>query len=133
MIATSAAGVVRVAVMVCTPTSLREIVSRFDNGVILSPNPQLRQPIVATAWNRLKAYKSVDPEIEDFIESRSPPWLRHSLAHGTHGDLRSSNAGSGWTVAHLRQSRHTTAKPTQFLPWFMSTTGPLENAHRRPR
>ena len=50
-------------------SSLREIVSRFDDRVILSPNAQLTQPIVATAWNRLKAYESVDPEIEDFIET----------------------------------------------------------------
>jgi hypothetical protein len=50
-------------------SGLRGIVNRFDDRVILSPNEQLAQPIVATAWNRLKAYESVDPEIEDFIET----------------------------------------------------------------
>ena len=48
---------------------LRIIVNRFDDRVILSPNGQLDQPIVATAWNRLKAYQTIDPEIEEFIET----------------------------------------------------------------
>ena len=48
---------------------LRIIVNRFDDRVILSPNGQLDQPIVATAWNRLKAYQTSDPEIEEFIET----------------------------------------------------------------
>jgi len=47
--------------------ALREIVNRHDDHVILSPNGQLTDPIVVTAWNRLKAYQDVDPEIEDFI------------------------------------------------------------------
>lgn len=47
--------------------ALREIVDGFDNRVILSPNANLTEPIVATAWNRLKRYESVDPEIEEFI------------------------------------------------------------------
>ncbi len=51
-----------------TVSGLREIVSRFDDRVILSPNAQLDDPIVATAWNRLKAYDTVDTEIADFIE-----------------------------------------------------------------
>ena len=49
--------------------ALRVIVNRFDDRVILSPNGQLDQPIVATAWNRLKAYETSDPEIEEFIET----------------------------------------------------------------
>ncbi|GMQ85855.1 MAG: hypothetical protein BMS9Abin07_1423 [Acidimicrobiia bacterium] len=50
-------------------SGVRDIVNRFDDRVILSPNAQLTQPIVATAWNRLKAYESVDPEIEEFIDT----------------------------------------------------------------
>ena len=60
---------------------LREIVDRFNDRVILSPNAQLTQPIVATAWNRLKAYDSVEPEIEDFIKTyraRGPERVRCS-------------------------------------------------------
>ncbi len=48
---------------------LRAIVGRFDDRVILSPNGQLDQPIVATAWNRLKPYEPGDPELEEFIET----------------------------------------------------------------
>lgn len=47
---------------------LRTIVDLFDDRVILSPNSELSAPVVATAWNRLKAYDGADPEIEDFIE-----------------------------------------------------------------
>lgn len=62
-----------------TISGLREIVSRFDDRVILSPNEELGDPIVATAWDRLKAYDTVDPEIADFIETyrnRGPESLR---------------------------------------------------------
>ncbi len=62
-----------------TLSGLREIVSRYDDRVILSPNAQLDDPIVATAWNRLKAYDTVDSEIADFIEmyrNRGPESLR---------------------------------------------------------
>lgn len=48
---------------------LREIVGEFDDRVILSPNADLVQPVVATAWNRLKAYDSANPEIAEFIET----------------------------------------------------------------
>ncbi|MDK1018434.1 MAG: DUF3105 domain-containing protein [Actinomycetota bacterium] len=50
-------------------SGLRGIVSQFDDRVILSPNAQITDPVVATAWLRLKAYESVDPEIEAFIET----------------------------------------------------------------
>jgi Protein of unknown function (DUF3105) len=56
-------------------SGLREIVNRFDDRVILSPNQQLTDPVVATSWTRLKAYEGADPEIEAFIEtyrSRGP-------------------------------------------------------------
>ena len=50
-------------------SGLREIVNRFDDRVILSPNDRLTDPVVATAWLRLKAYDGADPEIADFIET----------------------------------------------------------------
>ncbi len=59
--------------------ALREIVDGFDDRVILSPNANLTDSIVATAWNRLKRYESVDPEIEEFITTyrgRGPERLR---------------------------------------------------------
>jgi cell division septal protein FtsQ len=55
--------------------SLRAVVNRFDDRVILSPNAELSEPVVATGWNRLKAYDDADPELEQFIEtyrSRGP-------------------------------------------------------------
>ena len=47
--------------------ALRDIVDDFDQRVILSPNANMTEPIVATAWNRLKRYESVEAEIEEFI------------------------------------------------------------------
>jgi cell division septal protein FtsQ len=48
-------------------SGLEAVVNRFDDRVILSPNAELTQPVVATGWNRLKAYNSADPELEQFI------------------------------------------------------------------
>jgi hypothetical protein len=50
-------------------SALEGVVNRFNDRVILSPNAQLGQPVVATAWNRLKAYDGADPELEQFIET----------------------------------------------------------------
>lgn len=50
-------------------SNLAGIVNEFDDRVIMSPNRQLTDPIVATAWTRLKAYDSADTEIADFIET----------------------------------------------------------------
>lgn len=48
--------------------ALRDIVRQFDDRVILSPNASISDPVVATAWNRRKAYTGADPEIREFIE-----------------------------------------------------------------
>jgi hypothetical protein len=48
-------------------SGLEAVVNRFDDRVILSPNAELIRPVVATAWNRLKAYDGADPELEQFI------------------------------------------------------------------
>ena len=50
-------------------SGLEAVVNRFDDRVILSPNAELSQPVVATGWNRLKAYDGADPELEQFIET----------------------------------------------------------------
>ena len=52
-----------------TIAGLRDIVNRYDDRVILSPNSRLDVPVAATAWNRLKAYDGADPEIAAFIET----------------------------------------------------------------
>ena len=50
-------------------SDLEAVVNRFDDGVILSPNGKLAHPVVATGWNRLKAYDGADPELKQFIET----------------------------------------------------------------
>jgi hypothetical protein len=50
-------------------SGLEAVVNRFDDRVILSPNAELLQPVVATGWNRLKAYDGADTELEQFIET----------------------------------------------------------------
>ena len=60
-------------------SGLEAIVNRFDDRVILSPNAELTQPVVATGWNRLKAYDGADSELEQFIEiyrNRGPESFR---------------------------------------------------------
>lgn len=48
---------------------LEEIVARWESHVILSPNPGIDDDVVATAWNRRKAYTAADPELDRFIET----------------------------------------------------------------
>ncbi len=50
-------------------SDLRDIVNRFDDRVILSPNAEMADPVVATAWLRIKAYDGADPELEEFIQT----------------------------------------------------------------
>ncbi|MCL1600013.1 MAG: DUF3105 domain-containing protein [Actinomycetia bacterium] len=50
-------------------SGLQAIVNRFDDRVILSPNAALTEPVIATSWNRLKAYDGADAELEQFIET----------------------------------------------------------------
>ena len=62
-----------------TVSGLKDIVNRFDHHVILSPNAEMTDPVVATAWLRLKAYDGADPEIEEFIavfRERGPDKVR---------------------------------------------------------
>ncbi|NOX28862.1 MAG: DUF3105 domain-containing protein, partial [Actinobacteria bacterium] len=45
------------------------IATGWDSHVIVSPGVDLDAPVVATAWNRLKRYDTVDPEIDEFIDT----------------------------------------------------------------
>lgn len=49
--------------------ALMEVAESWDSHVIVSPSVGLGDPVVATAWNRLKAYPGVVPEVEDFIDA----------------------------------------------------------------
>jgi len=48
---------------------LREVADKWDSHVVIASNPNLDEPIVATAWNRLKTYEPGDPEIADFVDT----------------------------------------------------------------
>ncbi len=48
---------------------LGTIAGGWDSHVIVSPAIGLNDPIVATAWHRLKSYDSVVPEIDEFIRT----------------------------------------------------------------
>ncbi|MDE0805672.1 MAG: DUF3105 domain-containing protein, partial [Acidimicrobiales bacterium] len=41
----------------------------FDSHVVVSAHPALDAPIVATAWNRRKAYEPGDSEIAEFVDT----------------------------------------------------------------
>ncbi len=77
---------------------LREIVGEFDDRVILAPNADLVQPVVATAWNRLKAYEGADPEIQSSSRrtvagAQNASHVRCRRGHG-HGAPTSASTGS---------------------------------------
>jgi Protein of unknown function (DUF3105) len=42
--------------------------SQFDSHVIISPNPGIESAVVATAWNRRKAWDSVTDDMVDFVD-----------------------------------------------------------------
>ncbi len=48
--------------------ALESLVRSWPSHVILSPNTRLDDPIVATAWNRLKRYDLVGEDLREFIE-----------------------------------------------------------------
>jgi len=52
-----------------TATALAEISDRFGSHVIVSPNDSLLGGVVATGWNRLLAYGSVDEGVEAFVDT----------------------------------------------------------------
>lgn len=48
---------------------LAEIADRWDSHVIVSPAADLGDAVVATAWNRLKAYPGVVTEVGEFVDT----------------------------------------------------------------
>ena len=59
--------------------SLEEMVNRWDSHVIVSPNPGLTDPVVATAWNRLMRFENVGDDLAQFIDiyrERGPEKIR---------------------------------------------------------
>jgi hypothetical protein len=49
--------------------TLAELAADFDSHVVISPGPEQIERVVATSWERRKAYDPTDPELRDFIEA----------------------------------------------------------------
>ncbi|MDZ4825694.1 MAG: DUF3105 domain-containing protein [Actinomycetota bacterium] len=47
--------------------ALDELVATFDSHVIVSPNDSISEPIVATAWNRLKRFTGPGADLDEFV------------------------------------------------------------------
>lgn len=48
---------------------LADLIEKWDSHVMVSPNPGIEEPIVATAWNRLKRYDGVTDDLADFVDT----------------------------------------------------------------
>ena len=48
---------------------LLEILGEWDSHWILSPNPGIDDPVVATAWNRRKAFAGAGEGVRDFVDT----------------------------------------------------------------
>lgn len=46
-----------------------DLLAEWDSHWILSPNPGIEEPFVATAWNRLKAYDEPDEGLREFVDT----------------------------------------------------------------
>ena len=48
---------------------LQNLIDGWDSHVLISPNSAMSDPLVATAWNRLKRYDGFDEELDEFIST----------------------------------------------------------------
>ena len=48
---------------------LAQVADEWDSHVIVTPSETLDEPIVATAWNRRKAYSGVTTDLADFFDT----------------------------------------------------------------
>lgn len=46
-----------------------DLLREWDSHWILSPNPEIASPFVATAWNRSKAFDEPGPELREFVDT----------------------------------------------------------------
>jgi Protein of unknown function (DUF3105) len=49
--------------------ALGELASGFPSHVVVSPSSQVTEGVLATAWDRRKAYEVGDDELKDFVEA----------------------------------------------------------------
>ena len=47
---------------------LTSMIQQWDSHVIVASNPRIPEPLVATAWNRLKRFDAVGPDVAEFID-----------------------------------------------------------------
>lgn len=47
---------------------LIDLTSEWDSHVIISPNPGIDAPVVATAWNRRMTFDEVTPTVNEFVD-----------------------------------------------------------------
>lgn len=47
---------------------LTTMIQDWDSHVIVAQNPGITEPLVATAWNRLKTFDEVSPDVAEFID-----------------------------------------------------------------
>lgn len=50
-------------------SELRELLSEWDSHWILSENPDIDSPVVATAWNRRKAFDRSGNDLREFVST----------------------------------------------------------------
>lgn len=48
---------------------LLEILREWDSHWVLSPNPGIDDPVVATAWNRRKAFAGAGDDVREFVDA----------------------------------------------------------------
>jgi len=70
-------------------TELADYASRFDSHVIVSPNPDLEDPVVATAFLRRKAYGTMEQLLDDDFAGI------YRSAHGAEEGACPMTAGTG--------------------------------------
>jgi hypothetical protein len=68
-----------------TAAALAELAAGFPSHVVVSPSPEVADGVLATAWDRRKAYGGVDDELGEFIEAyrlnRAPKHAGCDLPH----------------------------------------------------
>jgi hypothetical protein len=52
-----------------TLAAAEELLSEWSSHWILSPNPDIDAPFVATAWNRLKSFDEPGPDLRKFVDT----------------------------------------------------------------
>jgi hypothetical protein len=52
-----------------TATALAELAGNFESHVVVSPSPEVDEGVLATSWQRRKAYDSVDDELAAFVKA----------------------------------------------------------------